>query len=268
MRLALAVLVAAAVVMIPQHADAAETCTAQSSLEISTAICKTTGETITETISTAPTGTVYKTQVQCTNAQSAGGACVNPLQCAAPPGAYRYDVLRSTDAGVTFTKISEVCLTTPPPPPPPVITIAIVTEAFKAIGWGESPLVVQPPGGRTLVNLETNFYTTNAGPRVQPVTLLGQQVDIEATPSSWTWHHGDGTSQTSGSPGTAYPRLEITHTYTEVGAPLAPSVDTTYSGRYRVNGGEWAAIPDTVTVAGTPGQLEVVSAKPQLVAGE
>jgi hypothetical protein len=46
---------------------------------------------------------------------------------------------------------------------------------------------------------------------------------------------------------------------------VAPSVDTTYSGRYRVGNGRWQTIPDTLTVPGAPVGLQVVSATPHLV---
>ena len=36
-------------------------------------------------------------------------------------------------------------------------------------------------------------------------------------------------------------------------------------GRYRVDGGDWVPIPDTLTVAGTPVDLQVLSATPHLV---
>jgi hypothetical protein len=56
----------------------------------------------------------------------------------------------------------------------------------------------------------------------------------------------------------------VTHRYLRVGA-VRPSVDTTYTGRYRVGSGEWHAIPATLTVPGAPVTLEVVSATPHLV---
>ena len=46
---------------------------------------------------------------------------------------------------------------------------------------------------------------------------------------------------------------------------VSPSVDVTYQGRYRVDGGGWVPIPDTLTVAGTPVDVQVLSATPHLV---
>ena len=144
------------------------------------------------------------------------------------------------------------------------LTPGMVQRAFRRLAWPSSQLVVQPPRGRTLVNFDTNFYTSNDDPTTQAVTLIGQRVTIEATPTSYTWHFGDDGSLTTTDPGAPYPDLRITHRYAHVGA-VTPSVDTTYTGRFRVGNGAWQAIPDTLTVPGAPVDLEVVSATPHLV---
>ena len=144
------------------------------------------------------------------------------------------------------------------------LTPGMVQRAFRRLTWPASELVVQPPKGRTLVNFETNFYTTNTSPTTQTVTLIGQRVTIEATPTSYTWHFGDDGELTTADAGAPYPDLRITHRYTHVGS-VRPSVDTTYSGRFRVGNRGWQAIPDTLTVPGVAVDLEVVSATPHLV---
>jgi hypothetical protein len=145
------------------------------------------------------------------------------------------------------------------------VTPGFVERAYKRLHWPSSELVVQPPKGKTLVNFDTNFYTTNTHPTTQTVTLLGQRVTVEATPTQYTWHFGGSEPDLSTSdPGAAYPDLRVTHRYLRVGA-VQPSVDTTYSGRFRVNGGAWQTIPDTLTVPGQAVDLQVVSATPHLV---
>lgn len=145
------------------------------------------------------------------------------------------------------------------------LTPGDVRREFRRLSWPASTVVVQPPKGRTLVNFETNFYTTNTAPTTRTVTLLGRRVTIEATPTAYTWHFGaaDGDRSTS-DPGAAYPDLRVTYRYTRVGT-VHPSVDTTYSGRYRVDDGGWRTIPQTLTVPGAAVDLEVVSATPHLV---
>src|SRR6476646_1196562 len=120
------------------------------------------------------------------------------------------------------------------------ITPGVVQHAFERLAWPASPLVVQPPHGRTLVNFETNFYTTNTTPTTQTVTLIGQPVTIEATPTQYRWHFGSGAEGdlTTADPGAAYPDLRVTYRYLHVG-DVQPSLDTTYAGRYRVGNGPW-----------------------------
>lgn len=144
------------------------------------------------------------------------------------------------------------------------LTPGMVRRAFERLSWPASRLVVQPPKGRTLVNFDTNFYTTNTEATTQTVTLIGQPVTIEATPTQYAWDFGDDAEVSTTDPGAPYPELRVTHRYMRVGA-VHPSVDTTYSGRFRVGGGVWQTIPDTLTVPGAAVDLEVVSATPHLV---
>jgi hypothetical protein len=145
------------------------------------------------------------------------------------------------------------------------LTPGAVRHAFERLTWPASTLVVQPPKGRTLVNFDTNFYTTNTHPTTRTVTLVGQRVTIEASPTAYTWHFGAaGADRTTTDPGAAYPDLRVTYRYLRVGT-VHPSVDTTYSGRYRVGSGRWRTIPATLTVHGAAVDLRVVSATPHLV---
>ncbi len=123
--------------------------------------------------------------------------------------------------------------------------------------------MVQPPDGRTLVNFATNFYTENA-PFTRTITLLGQRVDLRIRASGFGWRFGDGERLATSSPGSPYPRLEITHSYQDSGAVRA-AVDTTYSADWRVDGGGWQPVAGTVTIAGAPVALDVVEASPTLV---
>ena len=69
---------------------------------------------------------------------------------------------------------------------------------------------------------------------------------------------------TTDEPGSPYPHLDVTHRYLRKG-DVAPSVDTTYTATYRVNGGAWRDVPGSVTIPGAPVALEVVTATPTLV---
>jgi hypothetical protein len=143
------------------------------------------------------------------------------------------------------------------------VTPELVATALRTIPLPPSELQVQPANGRTLVNFATNFYTDTA-PFDRTVTLLGQRVDLHIVPSGFGWRFGDGKSLDTADAGAPYPDLRVTHTYQRKG-DVAPAVDTTYTATYRVNGGPWADVPGSVTVAGVPVGLEVLTATPVLV---
>ncbi|MBV6728146.1 hypothetical protein KWG65_09170 [Nocardioides daeguensis] len=143
-------------------------------------------------------------------------------------------------------------------------TLADIQKAFAELKLTPGTLVIQPPDGLTLVNFKTNFYTTSTTPITTTVNLLGQQVTLEATPATYTWHFGDGTSTSTTEPGAAYPDLTITHDYRRTGE-YGPSLSTTYTGRYRVGEGPWQAIPGTVTIDGPAQPLRAIEAEPKLV---
>lgn len=153
-----------------------------------------------------------------------------------------------------------------PNDPVAAVTPGLVATAFQRLRWPASELTIQPPDGRTAVNLPTYFLTEDTAPVTQTVTLLGQRVTIQATPTGFTWHYGDGEVATTSSPGGRYPksRGDVVHEYRREG-DVRIRLDTTYTGRYRVGGGPWTAIPATHTVTGTPRGLEVVEVQPTLV---
>ncbi|GAA1930299.1 hypothetical protein GCM10009737_35310 [Nocardioides lentus] len=151
----------------------------------------------------------------------------------------------------------------------PVITPAMILSAFRRIPLPDSEIVVQPPGGETLVNFDT-IFSTEAEEDTASVSLLGQLLEFEAFPSSYTWEHGDGSTQTTDHPGRAYAEgvaasRYVSHRYEDAQVTVEPSVDTTWSGRYRLNGGPWLPVAGTVTIEGDPSSLRVVEGQPNLV---
>jgi len=143
-------------------------------------------------------------------------------------------------------------------------TAAEIRRAVESVGLPALSVQIQP-GGRTLVNVPTIFFVD--APTFQHSTvLLGQAVDITATPARFTWHHGDGSSQTTRRPGAPYPSTDVTHTYSQVADGLAPRVDVGYRVTYRVNGGEVLTVDQLVTAAGPAAALDVSEARPVIVA--
>lgn len=198
-------------------------------------------------------GHTWVVSIQCGN----GGICVEHVECTeGGQEGYVHDVyMDGTDVG-------DVCV--PQDAVQQVDLAKLIIRQFKRIAWPSSKLVVQPRGGRTLVNFETNFYTPDHRSIDQSVTVAGQSVVIRAVPVSYAYLFGDGDSTTTASPGSPHPDLEITHAYARTGGVVV-RVDTTYAGEYRIGQGEWASIRDTLMVEGAGQDLEIVEALPQLV---
>ncbi|MFI5428284.1 hypothetical protein [Aeromicrobium sp. UC242_57] len=84
-------------------------------------------------------------------------------------------------------------------------------RATREIGLPSLTVKIQP-GETTLVNVPTIFHA-EPRPFERSVTLLGFDVDLVATPITFHWVHGDGTSQDTSTPGKPYPALDVTHSY-------------------------------------------------------
>ena len=144
----------------------------------------------------------------------------------------------------------------------PVLTLGMVTSAFRRVPIPATPLVIEPVDGVTLVNLPTNFHTP-AEPFTRTVTLLGRRIRLEITPVAWAWSFGDGSTVTTDTPGAPYPDLEVTHAYLRAGR-VAPSVATTYTATFSVDGGPAQPVPGSVTIPSPPAALEVTTATARL----
>lgn len=144
------------------------------------------------------------------------------------------------------------------------LTPGDVLRAVREIGLPALTVRIEP-GAETLVNVRTNFYT-EPQPFSRSIDLLGFAVDLEATPTTYTWIHGDGTTSRTSDPGSPYPDLAVTHRYRDPSARVSPRVDVTYEVRYRVDGGPWLPLSQTLTAQGPVGALSVTEAAPVLIA--
>ena len=148
---------------------------------------------------------------------------------------------------------------------PRVLTWSDVLSAIRQVGVPGAS--VEAPD-YTLVNLESTFYTEPTTVE-RDLVIIGYDVQVRAEPSAYTWHWGDGSSQTTDTPGHPYPSKDITHTYvraTPPNAALRLSVDVTYTAQYRVDGGDWQQIPETLTITGPGTDLPIKQASAVLVA--
>ena len=250
--LVLSLLVLAAVLGPAAPAAAAGPCSVGVGLDSASADCQWTFADYSQSSSSGD-GHTWVVTLQCGN----GGICMDLVKCAdGDQSGLWHDVYMDGE------DVGDVCV---PDETVDQVNIAqLVVREFKRLSWPSSALQVQPPGGDTLVNLETIFYTDNSAATLRQLRLAGRDVTIEATPTTYTWDFGDGTTKATTSPGHAYPDHDVFHVYASTGE-VAARVDTTYSGRFRIGGGDWQPIPDTLTVGGPSVAMVILEAKPQLV---
>ncbi|TIC79442.1 hypothetical protein [Nocardioides sp. GY 10127] len=150
-----------------------------------------------------------------------------------------------------------------------VLTAAMIAQAFREVELPTSTIIVQPPGGETLVNIAT-LVRTEAEPFTRTVTLLGRSITLDISPDSYTWHFGDGTTLSTTEPGQPYDSAlpataYVSHEYASA-QKASVSVDTTWSARWREGTGDWQPVDGTVTTTGPAQTLTVRTATPRLTA--
>jgi len=173
----------------------------------------------------------------------------------------------------TQVLVGSTCLPNLVPGVKRVPTIEMITRAFHETAWATAAVSTQPAGGTTLVNLKT-FYRVSwsaAGfepgevDSVDPARMFGYRVQIRPKLVGFVYHFGDGaTVGPTTSPGGVYPDGDVVHTYTKPGV-YTSFVEVTSGAQFRVNGGPWIAIPDTVTVRQPGTTVTVKEAKAVLV---
>ena len=98
---------------------------------------------------------------------------------------------------------------------------------------------------------------TDAAPETLTTTVLGTSVDLELTPTLFTWDPGDGSAPIRTTrPGKPYPDQTTTHVYTKVGT-YQVTLTTTWHGRYRTpDDTTWHDIAGTGTTTHTTAPFE------------
>jgi len=163
-----------------------------------------------------------------------------------------------------WVRTGQVCLR------PDRVTAGSTVPEFTARDFRRLPLPaggvnVQPPNGRTLINVPTNVFV-DADVTIINTTLLGFPVRVRATPARYSWSFGDGGRLVTEDPGAAYPDLRTTHTYTTPGQRRV-ELATSYTGEYSVAGGPWLPIDGEATVTSPAVTLTVLAAQSRLVDG-
>lgn len=152
----------------------------------------------------------------------------------------------------------------------PGLSVELVRSAFARTPFKRPVLVVQPPGGMTLIRLPTFFEASFPGAgygvgQVHAVRLLGRDVRIRVSSVRYRWDFGDGTPvvETS-SAGGPWPDGDVRHAYTR-SAWFSVRVSAVYRGEFSVDGGPWTPVDAPVSLAAPPVQLAVATAHNELL---
>ncbi|WP_100349052.1 PKD domain-containing protein [Luteimicrobium subarcticum] len=139
-----------------------------------------------------------------------------------------------------------------------------LTRDFATVHLAPPPLTVQPATPDVLINVPVIVHTT-ATPQTLTTTVLDTPVDIEATPTRYTWNFHDGPTRTTTTPGHPYPTSDIQHTYASPG-PTTITLTTTWTVRFRVHGQTtWHDATGTATTTSPTHHLTVVTRTTHLV---
>lgn len=200
-------------------------------------------------------------------------ACSDPTQGTGPLSRIWRRAVQDGQPPGAWTFIGTTCWAEVVPGSRPTVTMAMIQNAFNLTPWSTPQITTQPAGNTTLVGLDT-FYQVNWTPAgfqpeeidaIDPARMNGYQVDVRVKLDHFTYQFGDGKAfGPTTSTGGVYPSGDITHQFLSGGA-YPSNVNTTFGGEFRINGGDWAPIPDTVTVPGPATTVTVRTAAAQLV---
>ena len=142
------------------------------------------------------------------------------------------------------------------------------TEDFRRLPLAPPALTIQPNRAEVLVNMATITWT-DPTPQLLVTDLLGYTVEVQATPTSYTWDYGDGSPPlVTTSPGHPWPDHDVAHTYARPGT-FTITLTTTLTGTYRMAGTTtWLPVTGVATTTTTASPVTAVEAPTRLVAGD
>jgi hypothetical protein len=139
------------------------------------------------------------------------------------------------------------------PPRPQVDPIAVAWAALdKAVALAPDPKLSFAPSRLGMTGLDS-FVWLDPAPRPIEATaeVPGLMVYAQAQPASFTWNFGDGTSESSDSPGVPWSKGgSLSHVYQSRGVYLA-SVTIRWTASWRTSDSGWQALGAFTTSANT-----------------
>lgn len=150
----------------------------------------------------------------------------------------------------------------------------MIRDAFHKTAWAKANLGFQPAHNKTLVNL-TNYYaahwtTEGFGPgevdTIDPARMFGHRVEIRPKVRSFVYHYGDGqqSERTKSTGGTKRSNGDIRHVYAKPGRYTA-YITVNWGADFRIDGGAWLDIDDTVSVDQPGASISVHTATARLL---
>ena len=137
-------------------------------------------------------------------------------------------------------------------------TVTLTTRQAATLIAQGSGITRQPPGPKVVISKAFIVYT-NPTTRHQTTTILGTTIDVEFTPTSYTWNWGDGTTTTTTDPGAPYPHQTVTHHYKHTAKDVTTTLTTTWTTRFRPAGEtQWRTIDGTITTTETSTPYDLV----------
>ncbi len=141
---------------------------------------------------------------------------------------------------------------------PALPAVPVVTQRdFQSVPLSAGVVHVWP-NGWGVAGKRTAFWTEDTT-QTKTLTMLGQQVTVEAVPVSWRWDFGDGTVKWTHSPWRKPVSLEragFYHVYSKA-ERVKVTVTVRYEGRYRVGDGPWTDIDGTAEKTSPPRDVTV-----------
>ena len=133
------------------------------------------------------------------------------------------------------------------------VPVVVTSSDVSKVMANGSGITRQPPGAKALVSKIVIVYTSGDSQTME-TQVGGAPVTIVATPASYTWDWGDGTTTTTKDPGAAYPDHTVFHKYSHTADNVVISLTTTYS----IEGGPAQPISGTLTTTDTTNPFDLV----------